>query len=600
MAAGTQPLKRFLITTADEGTWRRDRPVLFLGEWCRLYDRRDAWENLDAEVVPFHWDDRQTLDRDCERVQAFYEQLLCWTTAALNEHHQTDRSSRYWRILLGPWLIMFTYALFDRWTTVRRATEDYQIDETLICDIAPATMIPPEPVGSLYQDTTWNHYMIGKVIQWQNRIPWRLIAPSADGVAAPPSVVRPSRVRSFRIGVRDGISSLLGSFTTRDEAMILRSYLPWREEIKLQLALRQLPKWWSLPKADPEPPDMAKRERFQLASDSTDPFVQFAVATIPQQIPTVFLEGYGNLGAAADRLRWPSRPRVIFTSNADYGCVVFQEWAARKAEAGHPLVIGQHGGHVGVARWHLGEDHQVKVADRYLSWGWQDDRSRVHPALAFNIVGKPVSTWNPSGNLLLVTHPYRLFGYRLMSQPIGANQSARFVGEQIQFALALDDRIRATLTVRVDAAQDRAGRTSYVQRWVEAVPGVDIDPSTESFERPLRRCRLLVYTYNSTGFLETLTRDIPTLIFWNPWYFELRPSAQPYFDRLAKVGIFHETPESAARHVATIWDDVAGWWNQPSVQEARRVFCQQYARMPAKPLRILKQALLTAPVRTKG
>ena len=589
-------MKRFLITTADERTWRRDRPVLFLGEWCRLYDRRDAWENLDAKVVPYHWDDRQNLDRDCQRVQPFYEQLLRWTTAALNEHHQTDRPPRYWRILLGPWLVMFTYALFDRWTMVRRATEDYEIDETVIWDIAPASMIASELGDDLYQDNTWNHYMFGKVIQSQNRIPWRLITPLADAAAARPSVVRPSPWRSIRIGVRNGISSLLGTFTKSDEAMILRSYLPLREELKLQLALGQLPKWWALPRIDPAPPDMARREHFRLPAGSTDPFLHFAAATVPQQIPTVFLEGYRNLRAAADRLRWPSRPRVIFTSNADYGCAVFQEWAARKAEAGHPLVIGQHGGHAGVARWHLGEDHQVKVADRYLSWGWQDDKPGVHPALAFNIVGRSVSKWNSSGNLLLVTHPYRLFGYRLMSQPIGPNQSVRFVGEQIQFARALDDRIRATLTVRVDAAHDRALRTSYIERWVEAVPGVDIDLSTKSIEGPLRRCRLLVYTYNSTGFLETLARNIPTLIFWDPWYFELRPSAQPYFDLLAKVGVFHETPESAARHVATIWDDVAGWWNQPAVQEARRVFCQQYARMPAKPIRVLKHALLTTPV----
>lgn len=35
---------RYLITTADERTWKFDRPVLFLGEWCRLYDRRHVWQ----------------------------------------------------------------------------------------------------------------------------------------------------------------------------------------------------------------------------------------------------------------------------------------------------------------------------------------------------------------------------------------------------------------------------------------------------------------------------------------------------------------------------------------------------------------------------
>ena len=43
--------KRYLITTADERTWKFDRPVIFLGEWCRLYDRKHVWESMDAVVA---------------------------------------------------------------------------------------------------------------------------------------------------------------------------------------------------------------------------------------------------------------------------------------------------------------------------------------------------------------------------------------------------------------------------------------------------------------------------------------------------------------------------------------------------------------------
>ena len=39
---------RYLITTADERTWVMDRPVLFLGEWCKRYSRRNKWLLLDS------------------------------------------------------------------------------------------------------------------------------------------------------------------------------------------------------------------------------------------------------------------------------------------------------------------------------------------------------------------------------------------------------------------------------------------------------------------------------------------------------------------------------------------------------------------------
>lgn len=592
-------MRRFLITTADERTWRRDRPVVFLGEWCRLYDRRQEWQDLDAEVVPYHWDDREQLDGDYERLQSIYEQLLRRTSAALNEHHGTDHSLRYWRMLIGPSLFQFTHVLFDRWTTVQRACDAYEIDGTLIHDFPLASMIPRDFVGHLFQDITWNHHMFGKVIEFQNRIPWRRIQAPIESPLMSSSLARPTLRRAARVALRDGVSSLLGRFTKRSEALIIRSYLPRLEEVKLQLVLGQVPKLWTPPpEIEAVPPDLARRRQFQVESDSPDAFCRFAASMIPQLLPTVYLEGYQDLKRAAERLPWPSRPRVIFTSNADLFCTVFQQWAAMKVEAGHRLVIGQHGGFVGAAKRHPIEDHQLRICDRYLSWGWRDDRLPVHPAMIFTNVGKP-ATWNPSGNLLLVTVPMPLFAFRCMSQPVGPNQSATFVGEQIRFAKGLDKAIRATLVLRIAAAFDKKWRTFYVERWKKAFAGVDIDPSTEPIERRLRESRLFVYTYNSTGFLETLGRNIPTVLFWDPRYFELRPSAQPYFDLLAQARIYHETPESAAQHVTSIWDDVAGWWHQPAVQHARRTFCEQYARMPRNRLRILKEALLTAPARPR-
>ena len=61
--------------------------------------------------------------------------------------------------------------------------------------------------------------------------------------------------------------------------------------------------------------------------------------------------------------------------------------------------------------------------------------------------------------------------------------------------------------------------------------------------------------------------NVPTVIYWNPNHWELRETAIPYFEELKRVKVFHETPESAARHVAAIWHDVDAWWVSPEVGE---------------------------------
>ena len=74
--------------------------------------------------------------------------------------------------------------------------------------------------------------------------------------------------------------------------------------------------------------------------------------------------------------------------------------------------------------------------------------------------------------------------------------------------------------------------------------------------------------------------NVPTIMYWNPLHWELRPSAIPYFEDLKRVSIFHETPESAAQHIAAIWDDIDSWWNSPVLKQTIEKFKNQYCRVP--------------------
>lgn len=588
-------MKRFLITTADERTWRTDRPILFLGEWCRLYDRRAQWESLDAEVMPYHWDDRHRYDEDYGRLQGIYEVVLPALAAALNEQHGSSQSLRFWRALVGPWLYHYLHTVFDRWTLVRLASEVYDIEDTVIYDAEPPRLIATDLVdfaGARVQDVLWNHHIFGRAVQHIGRIPWRSMPAPELPASASNARSRPAW-RRVRTTIRGAVRSCLAQVTRADEAMVIRSHLPMLTDLRLQLALGQVPKLWDPPGVPAVPPDMSRRRGMRLRMKDPDEFVRFAATLLPEQIPTVFLEGYEALNEAAARLPWPSRPRVIFTSNLYHFCEPFQLWAARKAEAGAPFVIGQHGGFVGLAKRHPGIDHQLQLCDRYLSWGWSDAGGLVCPTGVLTNIGKPRTRLNTSGNLLLVTTPIQLYAFRVTSWPVGANQSAAFAAEQVRFGGALPPSIRRTLTVRIIEADDRKWRTGYVQRWTDALPGVRIDPSTEPIEGALQRCRLFVYTYNSSGFLETLARNIPTVVFWNPQYFDVRHEAQSALDLLADARIYHTTPESAARHVSEIWESVAEWWNAPDVQRARREFCDRYARTPVNPLKAVLDALVT-------
>ncbi|MEI6268897.1 MAG: hypothetical protein WCP01_08460, partial [Methylococcaceae bacterium] len=62
---------------------------------------------------------------------------------------------------------------------------------------------------------------------------------------------------------------------------------------------------------------------------------------------------------------------------------------------------------------------------------------------------------------------------------------------------------------------------------------------------------------------------------------------------LVDAGIVHLTPASVAQKVNEVWDDVDGWWGQSNMQDARKQFCDQYARVSENPVQDLKTILLT-------
>jgi len=49
------------------------------------------------------------------------------------------------------------------------------------------------------------------------------------------------------------------------------------------------------------------------------------------------------------------------------------------------------------------------------------------------------------------------------------------------------------------------------------------------------------------------------------------------FEKLKKVGILHDDPISAAKHVLDIYNDIDSWWNRPDVLSARTQFTNKYA-----------------------
>lgn len=584
---------RYLITTADENTWPADTPVLFLGEWCRLYNRRYAWEKLDAEVVPYHWDDRKKLYGDYQYLQELYEELLGELADKLNEIHDVKHSPRYWRILVGPWLGYFLQMVFDRWEMIENAVNHYMIAGIRVLGTTLEQVVSKDMnhFNQLYVEDLWNEAIYAELLTDFTNVPIEKAFPVARQNLHLPLTSASDRrtltllkkVRSNLLHIVNGLSRY---FVREDEAFFMTSYLPRRQDLLLQWKLGQMPKLWRSPITPRFFYDRNMRN-WNLSVTKEKNFKTIARSMIPKHIPTLYLEGYNELQGIIKSLPWPKRPRLIFTSNSYSSDDVFKARAAEKIEAGALLVVGQHGGNYGIGRWEFTEDHQCAISDGWLSWGWDDEkRPQIKPVGNLKIIGNNIG-WDPEGHALMVEMTMPRYSYRMYSVPV-AGQWLDYFNDQCRFVDALPDDIRRSLLVRLYMQDYGWGQSA---RWKDRFPDVCLDDGQTPIVPLIKKSRLYISTYNATTFLESLAMNIPTVMFWNPKHWELRDSAVPYFKRLKAVGIFHESPESAAQQTTLVWDNVAVWWNSESVQTVRNEFCYRYSRVPERPLKVLKQVL---------
>lgn len=568
-------MKRFLITTALEETWCQDKPVLFLGEWCRLYDRKDHWANMDAEVLPYHWDDRSKLYADYLFLQELYERLLADLSQQLNQIHGVNHGARYWRILVGVWLGFFTQTLFDRWHSIQQISKRTDLAETIVLTGHEMQLIPSDMTDfiRLFLGDEWNHHIYALLIQKYTSIPCvnkkvrQCIKPKAKAALK-------RRIKSVLAACYSKIAHTLSK---DDDAFFMSTYMPLADELRMYLRMGQIPQLWHTKPLMGDSTANLNQRKWTVTGDSRSEFEVCARNLIPMQIPIAYLEGYGRLAERCANLPWPKTPKLIWTSNAHFTDDIFNAWAADKTEQGAPLVIGQHGGLLDIGRWAFFEDHEITISDCYLSWGWtRPGQPKIKPVGQLKSK-RPLGIQHANqSHALLVTTTAPRQSYHMYSG-IVSRQWLDYFEDQCVFVRCLPASIRNQLIVRLCAAD--LGWCQY-KRWRERFPDLQLDEGQSNINSLIRKSRLFIATYNGTAHLESFTMNVPTVIYWNPTHWELSDSAIPYFDELKRVGIFHETPESAARHVAAIWGNIDAWWASPEVRKVLERFKARYALLP--------------------
>lgn len=563
-----------LATTADRSFWKEDERMLFLGQWCLLYADKAIWSGLDYEVMEYPFDDRQRLYEAYCYLQGVYDRLMPKVAGVLNEIHKTDHGDRFWEIVAGYWFLEYIEVLYERYICLKSACESFPVSGTRV--MSESFYLTPDDTchfDDLYKGDSYNAQLYSQIIRHLRLVDFEEVKDGGGGVDYRPFSRRKAWVSTLKQAVK-----WLSFIPSRwNRYFLISTYLPPTLLLKLSLRLKIFPLLDSPRFPVKFKQELDRRSRNKLLDISgIDEFEQLVIQTLPVNFPKIYLENYGAAHALGERF-FPKKVAVIATALAFASNDVFKIWCARQVEGGVPYAILQHGGSYGCARWNSSEDYETRVADKYLTYGWDDgEKKNVQPFFMNRLpyVESGAKNWSKDGCILWVLASFPRYSYSMYSVPVGP-QFLDYLDEQSMFIKSLCPEAR-------DLVKCRPYMHDYgwsdLERIKESGCEFKMADTSVSMWRQLRSSRLFIGTFNATAFLEAFVANVPTIMYWNPSHWEIREEARPYFDRLHDAGILHYSPESAADKVNLILGDTIGWWSQPHIQQVRSMFCDRFAR----------------------
>ena len=585
---------RYLITTADVKTWKFDRPVLFLGEWCRPHYLKHLWSNMDAELaMPYGLNIWQN-EIDHAYLSTLSSQLMKELASALNILHGVNYSVRYWHIVVGNWLQVYLRVIYNRYFSLKQTIDNYAVSGTTVFDFTlPGLLVTTDGISLSYKriDDVWNNMIYAQVLRFWGYKSFDFLT-DVDHVQQEKSLnLSPSCSRSLQKILSFFLNCYMkivpGLFQRQNDAFIINSYLSRIEETKLQLLLGQAPAFYKsndLSEMRVEF-DVNQRRHLDLDFDKYKGFESFVRKLLPEVIPLCYVEGYQQLVEQARQLCWPKKPKFILTGNDYQYNEVFKVWAASKTNSNIPYYITLHGSNqecVGYPNW-----FELVYSDKFFTWGFTNESKKIIPMFNFKISGCRKGNNESDGCLLLIQHSQTgLWGPEDLVYKYKVYLKAQF-----SFVKALPAPIRQKLLVRLHSSC-KIFIDDDELIWKEHFPKVCLELGKMAISTLRNKSRLVVHSYDSTGLPETLGLNIPTLLFWPGKLEDILPIARPYYQLLRDAGIFAESAEYAAELVNLYWGDIESWWNSKKVQDARKDFCQNYSRVVKQPLRLFKKNLL--------
>ena len=320
--------------------------------------------------------------------------------------------------------------------------------------------------------------------------------------------------------------------------------------------------------------DAALRQRMLSAphSNNTD-FSKIVLWLIPHLMPAALLENnLQQLTAVQQPKTGP--PSAIFSFNNHTGA----QLALKQLQEGPSTkrVTVTHGGGYGIDGVIPEELTDNAISHSIFTFGWPTQNNTIHFTPDFlTAIHTRQARWSADcGNLFaLVGNTNPQYCYKTSGGPNSPSQVHTYFTDQQYFYTTLGPELTERFIHR--PAQSTYGHQQ--ERWFEN--GVHPEISVRLHDGRGFNClsfELVVMDYIGTTLTIRSLANLPFLVYCRPEWWPIDPAAAETIARLKQVGVWHDTPTSAAVFLKKISGDINEWWTSKETATAVSSFRRNY------------------------
>ena len=506
-----------------------------------------------------------------------YFKYLEFLYKKFNILNKTNKSKKFWNIIIGPWLIDYLQSMTRKWFEIKKIPNKkklyfnyYYFDKITIPEdyLDYDEYIKNENVySSVYSDILKNYLPQNKKIN--------------KSIKIQKNSHRFSKIENFK-SIRKLLFSILNSLkiNKKNNLVIINTYMGHLREVMLYLKTNTFPYFITnlnflrnLCLKNSKPVDFNLRNELLKDFKTNNNYENFLKKNFMNFCPKSYIENFDYFENIS-KDKFLDKTNYIITAVDHFGYDNLKYWIGNQIMKGSKLITIQHGANPGYSLFTQNEFNDKIISDTNFTWGWSDNyKSTKKGFFSFKKINK--KNFNKKKILLII--PGNIALQKNIKSNLYFYDNLCFYKIFIPLIKEIYKRYSSDLIVRLPKSRQKEIQLFYRKELNKIDKNIIIDDN-ELFAKSLEEAKLVITSWDQTVFLQSLNENIPTFAYWSKKSSIVNPTCSKNFLELKRKAVLFDNKNELINTLENNYHNIEIWWMEKKRKKILKKFTDQYCR----------------------